>query len=81
MKAKRGRRDAAREEARAAVREGRGGSAARAAAALEFGDDAVLAPVLQNSVGWGVFMATSANVRYQLINAFEERFLVRTHSP
>ena len=40
-------------------------------------DDAALAPVLDNSLGWGAFMATSANVRYQAINAFEERFLVR----
>lgn len=77
MTAKRDKRDAAREEARAEVRAGRGGAAARAQASAVFVDDAALAPVLDNSLGWGAFMATSANVRYQLINAFEERFLVR----
>ena len=77
MTAKRDKRDAAREEARADVRAGRGGAAARAKASAVFVDDAALAPVLDNSLGWGAFMATSANVRYQLINAFEERFLVR----
>lgn len=75
--AKRDKRDAAREEARVEVRAGRGGAAARAKASAVFVDDAALAPVLDNSLGWGAFMATSANVRYQLINAFEERFLVR----
>ena len=75
--AKREKRDAAREEARAEVRAGRGGASARAKASAVFADDAALAPVLDNSLGWGAFMATSANVRYQLINAFEERFLVR----
>ena len=77
MTAKRDKRNAAREEARADVRAGRGGAAARAKASAVFVDDAALAPVLDNSLGWGAFMATSANVRYQLINAFEERFLVR----
>jgi hypothetical protein len=79
--AKRGRRDAAREVARTAVREGRGGSAARAAAAADFSDEAALAPVLDNSLGWAAFMGTSANVRYQLVNAIEERFLVRAPAP
>ncbi|KAK9835413.1 hypothetical protein WJX81_007941 [Elliptochloris bilobata] len=78
--AKRDRRDAMREEARAEVRAGHGGAAARAAASAEFGEDAALAPVLDNSLGWGAFMATSANVRYQLVNAFEERFLERALS-
>ena len=77
---KRDRRDAAREEARAEVRAGRGGATARAKATAVFVDDAALAPVLDNSLGWGAFMATSANVRYQLINAFEERFLVRSQA-
>ena len=36
-----------------------------------------LAPVLKNSLGWGAFMAASANVRYQLVNALEDRFMVR----
>jgi hypothetical protein len=36
-----------------------------------------LAPVLENSLAWGAFMGLSANVRYQLINGFEERMLVR----
>ena len=35
-----------------------------------------LAPVARNSICWGTFMATSANVRYQLLNGFEERYLV-----
>lgn len=35
-----------------------------------------LAPVARNSICWGTFMATSCNVRYQLLNGFEERFLV-----
>ena len=35
-----------------------------------------LAPVLKNSLGWGAFMASSANVRYQLVNALEDRFMV-----
>lgn len=39
-----------------------------------------LAPVARNSVCWGAFMATSANVRYQLLNGFEERYLVRRRS-
>lgn len=42
-----------------------------------------LAPVLTNSLGWGAFMAVSANMRYQLINGFEDRVLVRpcNHPP
>jgi len=67
--------------ARTAVREGRGGSAAAAAAAADFSDEAALAPVLDNSLGWAAFMGTSANVRYQLVNAIEERFLVRAPAP
>ena len=35
-----------------------------------------LAPVLKNSLGWGGFMASSANVRYQLVNGLEDRFMV-----
>lgn len=35
-----------------------------------------LAPVLQNSIYWGGFMALSTNVRYQMVNGFEDRFLV-----
>ena len=35
-----------------------------------------LAPVARNSICWGTFMATSANLRYQLLNGFEERYLV-----
>lgn len=40
-----------------------------------------LAPVLENSIAWGGFMATSANLRYQLVNGFEERVLVRMLAP
>lgn len=36
-----------------------------------------LAPVWDNSIAWGGFMATSANLRYQLVNGFEDRVLVR----
>lgn len=36
-----------------------------------------LAPVWDNSVAWGGFMATSANLRYQLVNGIEDRILVR----
>ena len=35
-----------------------------------------MAPVLDNSIAWGGFVATSTNVRYQLVNGFEERALV-----
>lgn len=35
-----------------------------------------LAPVLENSVMWGGFMAVSTNVRYQMMNGIEERGLV-----
>lgn len=35
-----------------------------------------LAPVLENSVIWGGFMALSTNIRYQAVNGFEDRFLV-----
>lgn len=38
--------------------------------------DKELAPVLDNSIAWGGFVATSTNVRYQLVNGFEERGLV-----
>lgn len=41
--------------------------------------DTELAPVLPNSLGWGSFMALSANSRYQIINGIEERVLVRVH--
>lgn len=34
-----------------------------------------LAPVLDNSIGWGSFMALSSNLRYQFVNGFEERLL------
>jgi len=34
-----------------------------------------LAPVLDNSLGWGAFMAVSSNMRYQLVNGIEERVL------
>ena len=36
-----------------------------------------LAPVLENSVNWGGFMALSTNIRYQVVNGFEDRILVR----
>ena len=35
-----------------------------------------LAPVWDNSIAWGGFMATSANLRYQLVNGIEDRLLV-----
>ena len=35
-----------------------------------------LAPVLQNSLAWGGFLAVSSNTRYQLVAAIEERILV-----
>ena len=35
-----------------------------------------LAPVLENSTGWGGFVAVSTNLRYQLVNGIEERGLV-----
>ena len=35
-----------------------------------------LAPVLDNSVVWGSFVAISSNTRYQLIAGIEERILV-----
>ena len=38
-----------------------------------------LAPVLENSVVWGGFMGLSTNLRYQLLNGFEERLLVTHH--
>ncbi len=38
-----------------------------------------LAPVWDNSIAWGGFMATSANLRYQLVNGIEDRLLVCTH--
>lgn len=34
-----------------------------------------LSPVLPTSLGWGSFMALSANTRYQLINGVEDRIL------
>ena len=42
--------------------------------------DKELAPVLDNSIAWGGFVATSTNLRYQTVNAFEERALVCCHS-
>ncbi len=36
-----------------------------------------LAPVLQNSLAWGGFLALSSNTRYQLVAGIEERVLVR----
>lgn len=42
--------------------------------------DKELAPVLDNSIAWGGFVATSTNLRYQTVNAFEERALVCPHS-
>lgn len=40
-------------------------------------DDKVeLAPVLDNSLGWGSFMALSSNIRYQTLNCIEENVLV-----
>lgn len=40
--------------------------------------DKELAPVLDNSIAWGGFVSTSTNLRYQLVNGFEERALVST---
>ncbi|DBA68740.1 TPA: hypothetical protein ACH3X2_013437 [Trebouxia sp. C0005] len=37
--------------------------------------DKELAPVLDNSIAWGGFVASSTNLRYQLVNGFEERAL------
>uniref|UniRef100_A0A7S0ZDE3 Uncharacterized protein n=1 Tax=Timspurckia oligopyrenoides TaxID=708627 RepID=A0A7S0ZDE3_9RHOD len=34
-----------------------------------------LAPVLDNSIQWGLFLGLSSNLRYQLVNGFEDRFL------
>jgi len=39
--------------------------------------DKALAPVLDNSLGWGSFMLVSSNTRYQIVNTLEERLLVR----
>ncbi len=39
-------------------------------------DVAELAPVWDNSVGWGSFVAVSTNLRYQAVGAFEERVIV-----
>lgn len=36
-----------------------------------------LAPVLQNSLAWGGFLAVSSNTRYQIVAGVEERILVR----
>lgn len=36
-----------------------------------------LAPVLDNSLAWGSFMALSSNTRYQIVNGIEERIVVR----
>lgn len=38
-----------------------------------------LAPVLDNSVAWGSFVAVSSNSRYQIIAGIEERVLVSNH--
>ncbi len=35
-----------------------------------------LAPVLDNSLGWGSFMMVSSNTRYQVVATLEERLLV-----
>ena len=32
-------------------------------------------PPVKNSLAWGSFMAVSSSVRYQFVNAFEERVL------
>lgn len=32
--------------------------------------------MLDNSLAWGGFVASSTNLRYQLVNGFEERALV-----
>ena len=32
-------------------------------------------PPVKNSLAWGSFMGVSSSIRYQLVNAFEERFL------
>mmetsp|Transcript_7652 Transcript_7652/g.23174 ORF Transcript_7652/g.23174 Transcript_7652/m.23174 type:complete len:208 (+) Transcript_7652:736-1359(+) len=37
--------------------------------------DVKLAPVLQNSLGWGFFMMTSSSPRYQSVNAIEQRIV------
>eukprot|EP00192_Tetraselmis_astigmatica_P012439 CAMPEP_0117662746 /NCGR_PEP_ID=MMETSP0804-20121206/8214_1 /TAXON_ID=1074897 /ORGANISM="Tetraselmis astigmatica, Strain CCMP880" /LENGTH=424 /DNA_ID=CAMNT_0005469659 /DNA_START=132 /DNA_END=1406 /DNA_ORIENTATION=+ len=34
-----------------------------------------LAPIHEVAFGWGAFMAISSNMRYQLVNCFEQRFL------
>ena len=39
-----------------------------------------LAPVLDNSVAWGGFVAVSSNTRYQIIAGIEERVLVSAQS-
>ncbi|KAK9841509.1 hypothetical protein WJX74_006985 [Apatococcus lobatus] len=39
-----------------------------------------LAPVWDNSVGWGSFVAVSTNIRYQAVGAFEERVLEKAIS-
>ncbi|CAK0786940.1 hypothetical protein CVIRNUC_010154 [Coccomyxa viridis] len=36
-----------------------------------------LAPVARNSICWGIFMATSANLRYQLLSGFDERYMAK----
>lgn len=36
-----------------------------------------LAPVLDNSLAWGGFLAVSSNSRYQIVGTLEERILVR----
>ena len=38
-------------------------------------DDVHLAPVLDNSLGFGAFMALSSNLRYQVVIGLEERLL------
>lgn len=38
-------------------------------------DQVVLAPVLSTSLAWGGFLATSSNVRYQMVNGLEQRIL------
>lgn len=39
-------------------------------------EETKLAPVLDNSLGWGSFVFLSSNARYQTVNFVEERILV-----
>eukprot|EP00184_Porphyridium_aerugineum_P005537 CAMPEP_0184695136 /NCGR_PEP_ID=MMETSP0313-20130426/2866_1 /TAXON_ID=2792 /ORGANISM="Porphyridium aerugineum, Strain SAG 1380-2" /LENGTH=387 /DNA_ID=CAMNT_0027153535 /DNA_START=232 /DNA_END=1395 /DNA_ORIENTATION=- len=42
--------------------------------------DAQLAPVLDNSIQWGEFMATSSTSRYMLVNGIENRLLSKLYA-